>query len=109
MAEPLAYSIGIWTTKSGQSDAFIKIWKDTTNYVAQNSKGVIDSTLAQDVDQPNVFVSFGRWESSDVFKNWLESPEFESYMNKIKPLCDDVKIRTLKGVYSIKGKIARTP
>jgi len=38
MAEPLAYSIGTWTTKSGQSDAFVKIWKDTVNYVAQNNK-----------------------------------------------------------------------
>ena len=106
MAEPLAYSIGMWTTKSGQSDAFEKIWKDMANHVTQNSKGGIDFTLTQDADQSNVFVSFGRWESSDVLKIWLESPEFESYMNEIKPLCDDVKIRTMKGVLSIKGNIA---
>ena len=31
MAEPLAYSVGMWTTKSGQSDAFVKIWKDMAN------------------------------------------------------------------------------
>ena len=106
MAEPLAYSVGMWTTKSGQSDAFVKNWKDMANYVTQNSKGGIDFTLTQDADQSNMFVSFGRLESSDIFKIWLESPEFESYMNKIKPLCDDVKIRTMKGVFSIKGNIA---
>ena len=109
MAEPFAYSVGIWTTKSGQSDAFLKIWKETTDYNAQNNKGGIDFTLVQDVDQPNVFVSISRWESSDVFKKWIESPEFESYLNKIKPLCDDIKVRTLKGVISIKGNIAQTP
>ena len=107
MAEPLAYSVGMWTTKSGQSDAFVKIWKNMANHVAENSKGGIDFTLAQDADQPNLFVSFGRWESADVFKIWLESPEFKSYMEEIKPLCDDVKIRAMKGVFSIKGKIAR--
>jgi quinol monooxygenase YgiN len=109
MAEPLVYSIGTWTTKSGQSDAFLKIWKETTNYNAQNNKGGIDFTLVQDVDQPNVFVSFVRWENSDDIKKWVESPEFESYMNKIKPLCDDTKMRTMKGVFSVKGNIARTP
>lgn len=109
MAEPLAYSVGMWTTKSSHSDAFVKIWRDMANHVAQNSKGGIDFTLVQDADQSNVFVSFGRWESSDVFKIWLESPEFESYMNKIKPLCDEVKIRTMKGVFSIKGNIELIP
>ena len=74
MAEPLAYSVGMWTAKSGQSDAFVKIWKDMANYVTENSKGGIDFMLAQDVDQSNVFVSFGRWESSDVLKIWLGSP-----------------------------------
>jgi len=107
MAEPLAFSVGMWTTKSGQSDAFVKIWKDMANYVTESSKGGIDFTLAQDADQSNVFVSFGRWESIDVFKIWSESPEFKSYMNKIKPLCDDVNIRTMKSVFSIKGNIAR--
>lgn len=108
MAEPLAYSVGMWTTKSGQNDAFVKIWKDMASYVTRNSKGGIDFTLTQDADQSNVFVSFGRWESSEIFKIWLESPEFESYMNEIKSLCDDVKIRTLKGVFNIKGNIALT-
>jgi quinol monooxygenase YgiN len=107
MAEPLAYSVGMWTTKSGQSDAFVNIWKEMANHVAESSKGGIDFTLVQDADQSNLFVSFGRWESSDVFKIWLESPQFKSYMEKIEPLCDDVKIRTMKGVFSIKGNIAR--
>jgi heme-degrading monooxygenase HmoA len=108
MAEPLAYSVGLWTTKSDQSDVFVKVWEDMANYVTKNSKGGIDFTLTQDEEQSNVFVSFGRWESADAFKIWLESSEFESYMNKMKPLCDDVKIRTMKGVFSIKGNIALT-
>ena len=45
MAEPLAYSVGMWTTKSGQSDAFVKMWKDMVNHVTQNIKGGIDFTL----------------------------------------------------------------
>jgi len=48
-------------------------------------------------------------QNSDAIKKWDESPEFESYMNKIKTLCDDTKMRTMKGVFSIKGNIARTP
>ena len=108
MAEPIAYSVGMWSTKSGQSDAFEKIWKDMANHVTQNSKGGIDFTLTQDADQSNVFFSFGRWENSDVLNIWSESPEFESFMNKIKPLIDDVKMSTLKGVFSIKGNISLT-
>jgi quinol monooxygenase YgiN len=107
MAEPLAYSVGMWTARSGKSDSFVKIWEDMANYVAESSKGGIDFTLVQDADQPNLFVSFGRWESIDVFEIWLVSPEFEKYMNEIKPLCDDVKIRTMKGVSSVRGNIAR--
>ena len=109
MAEPLAYSLSMWIIKSGQSDAFVKMWKDIANYITQNSKGVIDFTLMQDADQSNVFFSFGRWENSDVLNIWSESPEFESFMNKIKPLIDDVKMSTLKGVFSIKGNISLTP
>jgi len=39
MAEPIAYSVGMWSTKSGQSDAFVKAWKGMVDYVAQNSVG----------------------------------------------------------------------
>ena len=45
MAEPIAYSIDKWTTKSGQSDAFVKAWKGMVDYVAQNSVGGIDFYL----------------------------------------------------------------
>ena len=55
MAEPLAYSLSMWIIKSGQSDAFVNMWKDIASYITQNSKGVIDFTLMQDADQSNVF------------------------------------------------------
>jgi len=51
MAEPLAYSVGMWTTKSDQSNVFVKIWEDMAHNVIKNIKDGIDFTLTQDADQ----------------------------------------------------------
>jgi hypothetical protein len=40
IAEPLAYSVGMWTTKSDQIDAFIKIWEDMAHHVIKTLKAV---------------------------------------------------------------------
>ena len=108
MAEPIAYSVGMWTTKSGQSDAFVKAWKGMVDYVAQNSVGGIDFYLVQDTEQPNMYLSFGRWENADMFKMWMESPVFKDYKAQLDALCYDIKIKTVKGILNIKGNIAKT-
>ena len=108
MAEPLAYSVGMWTTKIDKGNEFVKAWQDMVNYVTQNSMGGIDFYLVQDVDQTNMYLSFGRWENADMFQMWLDSPVFKDYEKQLDALCDDIKIKTMKGVLNLKGNIART-
>ncbi len=108
MAEPIAYSIGKWIATSGKSNEFIKAWRGMVDYVVQNSVGGIDFYLVQDIEQPNIYLSFGRWENADMLKMWMESPVFKDYKKQLDALCDDIKIKPMKGVFNIKGNIART-
>ena len=43
-----------------------------------------------------------------MLKMWMESPVFKDYKKQLDALCDDIKIKPMKGVFNIKGNIART-
>ena len=55
----------------------------------------------QDTEQPNMYLSFGRWENADMFKIWIESLVFMDYKKQLDALCDDIKIKTMKGASHI--------
>jgi quinol monooxygenase YgiN len=89
------YTLGNWTTKVGNEQAFITEWQTFAQWTAQHQQGAGIGYLLQDPDHPQQFVSFGPWESPEAVKAWRERPEFKAFVLKVRELCEDFQPRTL--------------
>jgi hypothetical protein len=55
----------------------------------------------QDLEQKNLFMSFGPWKTSACVQAWREQPEFKAALVKLKEVCDDIKLSMMKSVFNI--------
>lgn len=90
------YTLGTWTVKQGKEKAFVAEWDSFAKWTAKNQPGAGHGYLLQDVQRPQQFVSFGPWDNPEAIADWREKPEFKSFVEKVKQLCDDFQPRSLK-------------
>ena len=90
------YTLGNWTVKAGNEEAFIAEWKAFAEWSSKNQPGAGYGYLLQDPEHPQQFVSFGPWENLDAIRAWRERPEFKAFVGKVKMLCDNFQPHTLK-------------
>lgn len=95
------YATGIWSVKQGKEEEFIKIWTDLANWTKANEMCSISVVLLQDLEQKNLFMSFGPWKTSMCVQAWREQPEFKAALAKLKEVCDEIKLSTMKSVFNI--------
>lgn len=58
---------------------------DTINHIVNNFPGCYGMKLYQDVDKPNVIMTYSHWQSVEDLNKYRDSPEFGSIWPKIKP------------------------
>ncbi len=95
------YAAGIWSVKQGKEEEFLKIWTDLANWTKANEMCSISVVLLQDLEQKNLFMSFGPWNTSACVQAWQQQPEFKAALAKLKELCDEIKLSTMKSVFNI--------
>ncbi|BBL64572.1 antibiotic biosynthesis monooxygenase family protein [Methanosarcina mazei] len=101
MVGELAYFAGIWSVKQGKEEEFLKNWTDLANWTKANEKCSIGIVLLQDLEQKNSFMSFGPWKTPACVQAWQQEPEFKAILAKLKELCDEIKLSTMKSVFNI--------
>jgi quinol monooxygenase YgiN len=95
------YATGIWSVKQGKEEEFLKTWTDLAHWTKANEMCSIGVVLLQDLEQKNLFMSFGPWKTSACVQEWRQQPEFKAAFIKLKDLCDEIKTSTMKSVYNI--------
>lgn len=95
------YTLGIWTVKAGNEQAFVGAWKTFAKWTLKNQPGNANATLLQDEDQPQRFISFGPWKNHKSIQLWRNQPEFKEFIVKARGLCEDIKPHTLKSVVNL--------
>ena len=65
-------------------DDFLSFF-DTISHVVNNFPGCYGMKLYQDVDRPNVIMTYSHWESVADLNNYRDSQEFGSIWPNIKP------------------------
>ena len=95
------YAAEIWSVKQGKEEEFLKIWVDLANWTKANEKCSINVVLLQDLEQKNLFWSFGPWKTSECVQAWRQQPEFKAALVKLKEVCDEIKLRTMRSVFNI--------
>lgn len=101
MAGEFTYAVEIWSVKQGKEEEFLKIWTNLANWTKANEMCSISVILLQDLEQKNLFMSFGPWKTSACVQAWRQQPEFKAAFMKLKEVCDEIKTSTMKSVYNI--------
>jgi|SRR5215208_7229375 len=89
---------GTWTVKEGHEDEFVSAWNAMVRDVSAHIQGVHPPTLLRDHDRPNVFVSFGPWDTSDAVMNFRASEPFRRHTAAMGELIERFDARTLDEV-----------
>ncbi|WP_292380014.1 antibiotic biosynthesis monooxygenase family protein [Methanosarcina sp. UBA289] len=101
MAGEFTYAVEIWSVKQGKEEEFLKIWTNLANWTKANEMCSISVILLQDLEQKNLFMSFGPWKTSACVQAWRQQPEFKAAFMKLKEVCDEIKTSTMESVYNI--------
>ncbi|RXA19567.1 antibiotic biosynthesis monooxygenase [Methanosarcina sp. MSH10X1] len=97
----IIYAAEIWSVKQGKEEEFLNIWTDLASWTKANEMCSTGVVLLQDLEQRNRFISFGPWKTSACVQAWRQQPEFKAAFVKLKELCDEVKLSTMKSVFNI--------
>jgi len=89
------FTSGQWLVKEGMESDFIQAWSDFARWSSKNQKGAGPAHLLQDQANPRSFLSFGPWDSEAAIQSWRQTPEFQSFLQKARGLCDDLQPKTL--------------
>lgn len=77
------YTTGEWFAKEGHEAAFVEAWGAFATW-AHSKPGAGTLRLAQDLDTPDRFVSFGLWDSAESAHQWKADPEFPARMAQVQ-------------------------
>jgi len=88
------YTLGIWTVKNGREDDFVRAWQELADRTKSDFPNET-ATLLRDCDQPNLFISFGPWDSLEQIDAWRSSDTFNEGVAKLRELLDDFAPHTM--------------
>lgn len=82
------YTSGTWTVLPARREEFVAAWSELAEWTS-SIPGSSWATLLQHRENPNVFVSFGPWESAEAIAAWRASPGFQDRVGHIRALLED--------------------
>lgn len=82
------YTSGRWTVLAGREEEFVAAWSEMAEWTSAAIPGSSWATLLQHQEKPNVFLSFGPWESADAIAQWRASLGFQERVERIRPLLE---------------------
>ena len=85
------YTFASWYLKVGQEEAFLQIWRDELAAAFLRSNTSAQGTLIRSLKDPRQFYSFGPWETLEQMQTARSDPHVRNAVNKLIPLCDEVK------------------
>jgi heme-degrading monooxygenase HmoA len=83
------YTSGTWTVLPGREEEFVAAWSEMANWTSAEIPGCGWVTLLQHHETPNVFLSFGPWETAEAISAWRASPGFQKRIGPIRALLED--------------------
>jgi heme-degrading monooxygenase HmoA len=80
------YTSGTWKPNAGSEDAFIDAWADFAAW-GSSLPGAGTLRLTRDLEDPERFLSFGDWESSEAARAWKNSADFSERIARVLQHC----------------------
>ena len=97
----MVFSSGIWNTKEGQEDEFVRLWQASVDAFAPDLPGVV-FRLLRDVESPSRFVSFaGPWRSVEQVNGVRNSAAFKESMAAAGEVLEGFEVSTYEVVVEV--------
>ena len=98
----LIFGVGTFIVKPGKEDEFLSAWKEFANWTSNQFKNARSGAyLMQDIDNPQMFMVTGTWNSLEDIKAWQARPEFQDWMKRERELCDHFEPHNMKLVAEV--------
>src|SRR3954452_7047348 len=95
------YTCGTWTVIPGREDEFVAIWQDLADWTLREMPGAHWATLVQNQEKPNVFLSFGPWDSVEAIDTWRSSDGFRERVGRLRDLLESFE----PGTYELRAQV----
>ena len=92
------FTSAIWLIKEDKEEAFIREWAAFANWSVRNKLGSGTPYLLQNINNLRYFLSFGPWPDLATIEKWRQTKEFQTFVKKVKDLCEKFDPYTLKVV-----------
>jgi quinol monooxygenase YgiN len=86
---------GTYTVKPGLEAEFVRAWRELAD-AAVDGFGVSPPTILRDREEPNVFVTFGSWDSDETIERFRSSPAVRARAAALDRLLARADARTLE-------------
>lgn len=97
------YTSGDWRVKQGNEPEFIERWTEFVTWAKENSSGANEFFLIQQADDPQHFLSFGKWDDQTAVDAWRQSPDFVERLGRCRELCDEFTAHDFEPVAHVGG------
>jgi heme-degrading monooxygenase HmoA len=91
------YTHTTWEVKRGREEEFVERWSEWADWSHREGLAA-RAMLLRDVDNPELFVSFGPWESTRAIRSWRALPGYQERVGKLREVVDHFEPRTLEVV-----------
>jgi heme-degrading monooxygenase HmoA len=94
------YTLGVWTARPGAEDEFVAAWRELAGNTAADFPGAT-AMLLRDRDRPNVFISYGPWQSMTEIESWRGSATFRDGVARIRASLESFEPHTMDPVVTV--------
>jgi quinol monooxygenase YgiN len=95
------YTSGKWTALPGREEGFVASRSELAEWTSAEVPGSNWGTLLQDHEKPNVFLSFGPWDTAEAIAAWRASPGFQERVDRIRALPEDFE----PGIFGCRAQV----
>jgi heme-degrading monooxygenase HmoA len=88
---------GTYRVKPGCADEFVRRWRELARHAVEEF-GVAPPTILYDREDPNLYVTFGVWDSLDTLQRFRSSPFVVERGPVVDDLLDSAEARLLDEV-----------
>jgi hypothetical protein len=83
------YTLGAWHVKEGKQEEFIVAWKELGEVFGSLPDPPGKGVLIQSTSNPELFYSFGPWNSMEAVEAMRNNPEAQQGIRKLINLCTE--------------------
>jgi heme-degrading monooxygenase HmoA len=91
------WTYSTWIVKPGQEDEFVRRWKDWAQHAAREGLGS-KAKLLRDLDNPNRFISYGRWASPEHVAHWRTGDTFHEHTAPLHEVIESFNPHTFEEI-----------